>query len=282
MSEIELGDHTAARNWIIRNQLGRRNLTPEAVSYFRGTLYNELKAAVKNPDGKNQHTEATEVSGQNVTKPKTAERLAKELKVNSRTIIRDGQYAAAVDTLVEVVGEEVRPRLLSRDTPLTKKKTLQLATDAVENPNKVKRALDPDTNRDIIEQIKERSPVPFPYHVGDVCCIIAKREPSLRKYSGCWGIILEVGEFFARVGVWDGEIEAVKPCNLSEYSFGPAQKAEVAKIRECLVRLQQAMANAPRLEATARAILSEIGKKKEPYLSELEEKLMLTLEAVYL
>ena len=282
VSEIELSDRTAARNWIIRHQLGRRNLTPEAVSYFRGTLYNELKAAVKNPDGKNQHSE--EVKYQNELKPQsTADQLAQELKSSPATIKRDAQYAAAVDTLVEVVGEQVRPQLLSRGAPFTKKKTLQLATDAVNKPDKLKRFFNPDGNqKDIVERIKERHPVPFPYRIGDVCCIIAKREPSLRKYSGCWGIILEVGEFSARVGVWDGEIEAVKPCNLSEYSFSPAQKAEVVRIRDRILQLQKAIAQAPRLETAALAVLANIAKKKEPYLSEIEEKLLLILEAEYL
>ena len=280
ISEIELSDRAVAQNWIIRNQLGRRNLTPEAVSYFRGKLYNELKAAVKNPDGKNQHSEVT---GQSDRKPETAERLTTELKVSPRTIRRDGQYATAVDTLVEVVGDEVRPRLLARESKLTKKKTLELATEAVDNPNKVKRFFDSDGNqKDIVEQIKERHPVPFPYRVGDVCCILAKGEPALRKYSGYWAIILETGEFSARIGVWDGEIEAVKPYNLSEYFFSPAQKAEVAKIRERLVRLRKTIAQAPRLEKTGLAVLKEIGMKKEPYLSEIDEKLLRTLEAEYL
>ena len=280
ISEIELSDRAVAQNWIIRNQLGRRNLTPEAVSYFRGKLYNELKAAVKNPDGKNQHSEVT---GQSDRKPETAERLTTELKVSPRTIRRDGQYATAVDTLVEVVGDEVRPRLLARESKLTKKKTLELATEAVDNPNKFKRFFDSDGNqKDIVEQIKERHPIPFPYHVGDVCCLVTKGEPSLRKYSGCWAIILETGEFSARVGVWDGEIETVKPENLNEHSFSPAQKAEMVKLQERLVRLRVAIMAAPRLEKTGLAILREIGLKQDPYLTELEEKLLRTLEAEYL
>ena len=96
------------------------------------------------------------------------------------------------------------------------------------------------------------------------------------------GIILEVGEFSARIGVWDGEIEAVKPCNLSEYSFSPAQKAEVVRIRDRILQLQKAIAQAPRLETAALAVLANIAKKKEPYLSEIEEKLLLILEAEYL
>src|SRR5262245_15416273 len=35
MQEVSLADLDAAQTWIIANQLGRRNLTPEQMSYFR-------------------------------------------------------------------------------------------------------------------------------------------------------------------------------------------------------------------------------------------------------
>ncbi len=41
--DLELPDRNAAHDWIISNQLGRRNLTPEAVSYLRGKKYNLQK-----------------------------------------------------------------------------------------------------------------------------------------------------------------------------------------------------------------------------------------------
>jgi len=36
IAEIELADRNQARDWICDNQLGRRNLTPEAAAYLRG------------------------------------------------------------------------------------------------------------------------------------------------------------------------------------------------------------------------------------------------------
>jgi hypothetical protein len=41
--EIDLPSREAVRDWIIDNQLGRRNLTPEMVSYLRGKQYNAMK-----------------------------------------------------------------------------------------------------------------------------------------------------------------------------------------------------------------------------------------------
>lgn len=91
---IALPDRQAAINWIINNQLGRRNLHPDQASYLRGKRYNGEKLAAH--CGANQHTAGGD---QNDTQQKTADRLAAEYRVSAPTIKRDGQYAAAVDTL---------------------------------------------------------------------------------------------------------------------------------------------------------------------------------------
>ena len=271
--EIELGDREEAKIWILRNQLGRRNLSPDKVSYFRGVLYNALKAQGKRTDLTSGHFDQ---------KKWTAEVISGQLGVSEKTIRRDAKYADNLEEIATHIGDEARTAILGRETKLSKKDVEAIADLAKTDPDRAKKVLKHTEGKDIVERIKERNPVPFPYRVGDICCLSAKGEPSLRKYSGCWGVILEVGEFFARIGVWDGEIEAVKPYNLSEYSFSPAQKAEMAKIRERLVQLRKAIAQAPRLETAALAVLADIAKKKEPYLSELEEKLLRTLEAEYL
>jgi hypothetical protein len=40
---IDLPNRQAAKDWIIRNAIARRNLTPEALRYFRGKLYQAQK-----------------------------------------------------------------------------------------------------------------------------------------------------------------------------------------------------------------------------------------------
>ena len=41
--EIDLPDRDAAEDWIDKNQLGRRNLTPDQMSLLRGRRYNRAK-----------------------------------------------------------------------------------------------------------------------------------------------------------------------------------------------------------------------------------------------
>ena len=106
---VELVSHEAAVNWIINNQLGRRNLHPDQASYLRGKRYN-LEKANHGGTGANQYVQ----SCQNDNSAKTADKLAAEYKVGVRTICRDGQYAAAVDTL-QSVGIEPQ-RVIAKET----------------------------------------------------------------------------------------------------------------------------------------------------------------------
>ena len=58
-------------NWIISNQLGRRNLNPNQIAYLRGRRYENEKKLVSNEKGVNKSTYL--VNGQNDHQPKTAQ-----------------------------------------------------------------------------------------------------------------------------------------------------------------------------------------------------------------
>jgi hypothetical protein len=87
-------DDEAAMDWMDANQLGRRNLKPDQLSYLRGRRYSRTKKA-QGGTGANQH----EQSGQIVHSAKTAENLAKEHGVNATTIRRDGKKFEAMEKL---------------------------------------------------------------------------------------------------------------------------------------------------------------------------------------
>jgi phage N-6-adenine-methyltransferase len=91
VEEIELADRDAAKDWIDRNQLGRRNLDPRQMSLLRGRRYNRIK--------KGHGERGPEKSGQNVQSFSTAETLAAEHGVDEKTIRRDGKFAEAVEAL---------------------------------------------------------------------------------------------------------------------------------------------------------------------------------------
>jgi hypothetical protein len=121
-----------AVDWIVNQQLGRRNLSDEQKSYLRGKRYN----LEKRQDGGHgdQH------SGDHCDPPTTAQRLAAEYRVGEATIKRDGQYAEAVDTVVETFGPEVRHEVLAGHTKLPKH-TIVKSAQAV---RRLKRRLQPE------------------------------------------------------------------------------------------------------------------------------------------
>jgi hypothetical protein len=130
---ISLIDRAAAINWMIANQLGRRNLSAVQVSYLRGKQQHQEKQIITNLHGNNQYKE---VEGQNDTQPpeSTAAKLAKEHGVSERTIKRDADYAKAVDAIVAATVPEVQQQLLGFGSKLTKSATLKLAELAQEEP----------------------------------------------------------------------------------------------------------------------------------------------------
>lgn len=92
---ISFGNLNDAKEYMIDNQLGRRNLTPEQVSYLRGKKYN----AQKLDKGK---YERSNHKGQNVpygSGVSTADRLAEQFNVSQKTIKRDAVFADGLDKL---------------------------------------------------------------------------------------------------------------------------------------------------------------------------------------
>jgi len=87
--EIDLPDRDAAEDWIDKNQLGRRNLTPDQMSLLRGRRYNRAKRQ----DGGH----GDQKSGCQNDTPNAAKKLAKEHGVSPATIKRDGKIAAFLD-----------------------------------------------------------------------------------------------------------------------------------------------------------------------------------------
>jgi len=109
--EVYLPDIEAAKEWIITNQLGRRNLTEQEASYYRGKLYESRK----------QHQYIHPKSeDKNCPRTTTAEQIGKEYGVSHMTVKRDAQFSQAVDKVAEEVGEEAKRAILSGQAGVNK------------------------------------------------------------------------------------------------------------------------------------------------------------------
>ena len=121
-NELILPDRNTVSRWIINNQFGRRNLSPDQLSYFRGKQYHSQKLNKLDNLGEN-----TLMKGHNDPSRNTAELLADQHKVSPKTIKRDARYAKAVDSIGLNCGEQIKTAILSRETRMTKKEIIRIA-----------------------------------------------------------------------------------------------------------------------------------------------------------
>jgi hypothetical protein len=139
---IDLPDRTAALNWIVKNQLGRRNLRAEQASWLRGRRY----LAERQTHGGDRKS----ASRGQAAHLKTAERLAKECHVDARTIRRDGKFAENVQKVAGNSGADAVGLLLSRHAKPTRRKVATLA------------ALEPKAQRHIVQTLEQGGALTVP------------------------------------------------------------------------------------------------------------------------
>ncbi len=119
-------------DWIIANQLGRRNLTPDQTAYLRGERYNRTKKEL----GGARYSKKT--VGKNAPpKIRTSARLAKEYGVDEKTVRIDAEFSRAVNAIAENFGEEYKKKILSREINIGKAKIIELVKLPVQSQKQV-------------------------------------------------------------------------------------------------------------------------------------------------
>lgn len=119
---MDFDSREQAKNWIIRNQLGRRNASAAQYSYLRGQRVLTEKKSVGRPKASGGNSSKVELLTGD-----TAGRIAKEEGVGRSTIIRDAQFAEDVDKIGEVA-----PKV--KQAIITEKVTRTVAHDLAELP----------------------------------------------------------------------------------------------------------------------------------------------------
>jgi hypothetical protein len=95
-------DREAALDWIILNQLGRRNLSDHDRSMLRGRLYNRTKKSAGQPSENAPLCANTEHAKTRTTTKGAAKKVAAATKSSEGTVRRDGAYVEAIDVIRKV------------------------------------------------------------------------------------------------------------------------------------------------------------------------------------
>lgn len=100
--EKEFASRFEAIIWICKNQLGRRNLTPEQKKYLIGKQY-EAEKLKRGGNRKSGLSKSTGQNGQLIDKQLTRQRIADENGVNDSFVKRAEQFSKGIDAAEEAV-----------------------------------------------------------------------------------------------------------------------------------------------------------------------------------
>ena len=175
--------------WICRNQLGRRNLSPEQKRYLLGKQYEAEKKAAKIFRG-NQYTLAKKSGGDHGDNhhsgKKTCDRIAEENGVSRASVLRASHYTRGID-IADNLSPGIKQKVFSGEVKFTNEEMSKLVLSS------------PDKRKDVFAEImhpeitkametanadpKADEPVPMPisnpeqfkgYQVPDECMKVYK------------------------------------------------------------------------------------------------------------
>ena len=111
--------------WIIDNQISRRNLTSVELSHFRGLYYN---AAKRIRGSLNQYANKSEIPQSGVKQKiiHTAKEVGERFNVSKNTINRDSMVANAMNVIAEI-SPEAKQKILSGEVPVDRNKLQKLS-----------------------------------------------------------------------------------------------------------------------------------------------------------
>jgi hypothetical protein len=130
--------------------------------------------------------------------------------------------------------------------------------------------------KSVVERYLERTPVPNPFRVGEVCQILAKDNSQLRGKGGCWCIVTQIHDFSCTVNTFNNEYH-LRPEYLKSLNFS---SSECSRMEDIGARMSE-LYETGELDDAAMWILNGLARINRSYLTTLEEKLLKLLEQEY-
>ena len=152
VEEIQLANRYEALAWICKNQLGRRNLSPERKKFLLGKEYESTKLAVGGQPGNCNPVK------------RTCERIASEHGIGEKTVRRAEKYSRGIDAAEEAV-PGAQEEILTGHIKATDEQIVALASiSKEERPAILEELRKKKSDRDdtILERLKPSKPPPKP------------------------------------------------------------------------------------------------------------------------
>jgi methylase of polypeptide subunit release factors len=149
--EMEFDDESHAVQWVLRNQLARRNLTDEQRTLLIGRLYNQMKLAPHRPPADNV-VKLTTFSGAAAT----SRYVASLHGAGEKTVRRAAEFAKAVDAVAEVEPKAAEAILLGK-VPDAKTALPKVEPDQLPQVAQILATNQARTVKDAVRTIKHQS-----------------------------------------------------------------------------------------------------------------------------
>lgn len=125
VKKVKFNNIEEAKLWMIDNQIGRRNLTPDQMSFYRGIKYISLKK-------KKGGYENVKLKGQSGAS--TSENVANLFKVSESTVKRDAKFAEGLN-IVGRTNPKLKTKILTGEAKVNKGDVQVLSS--AKNPDKL-------------------------------------------------------------------------------------------------------------------------------------------------
>ena len=164
VEEIQLANKYEALAWICKNQLGRRNLSPERKKFLLGKEYESTKLAVGAPLGSKHGIRKCGQNDHIFTESRTCQRIASEHGVGEKTVRRAEKYSQGIDAAEEAV-PGAQEEILTGHIKATDEQIVALASiPKEERPAILEELKKKKSDRDdtVLERLKPNRPPPKP------------------------------------------------------------------------------------------------------------------------
>ena len=164
VEEIQLANKYEALAWICKNQLGRRNLSPERKKFLLGKEYESTKLAVGGQPGNCNKVNRCDQNDHIDSEKRTCERIAVEHGVGSATVRRAEKYSRGIDAAEEAV-PGAQEEILTGHIKATDEQIVALASIPKEERTAILEELKKkksDRDDTVLERLKPNRPPPKP------------------------------------------------------------------------------------------------------------------------
>ena len=167
-TSISFDSREHALNWIISNQLGRRNLNSSQIAYLMGKRY-ETERKIHGGQGENQYTKVQSAqvghSAYADKSERTDKKLAKEYGVGKTTVRRNAKFANVLD----IMPCEIKEGILNGKTKIRREDT-----ECISN-------MEEQIQKKVIREIGKGTPIPEAIQKHDVDSRRKENDERIKK-----------------------------------------------------------------------------------------------------